>query len=52
MKKGILLIVALVAALVSLTACNQSVLDSDIYISEVMSDNVSTLADENGDMCD
>ena len=52
MKKGIILIITVFAVLLCFSACNQSVLDSDIYISEVMSDNVSTFADENGDMCD
>lgn len=52
MKKRILLILAAAAVFLCFSSCNRSVLDSDVYISEVMSDNTGTLADENGDLCD
>lgn len=52
MKKRIIGFLAVIIALFCLSSCNQSVLDSDVYISEAMADNVSVFADENGNRCD
>ncbi len=52
MKKAFLLFIICVVMCLCLTSCNNAVLQNDVYISEVMTDNISTIADENGDMCD
>ncbi|MGN1195417.1 MAG: CotH kinase family protein [Acutalibacteraceae bacterium] len=52
MKKKVLVLITAFLAFCCLSSCNQSVIDSEIYISEVMADNISVFADENGDMCD
>lgn len=52
MKKILLTLVLALILCLSFTACNDMGLTKDIYISEVMSNNVTTLSDENGDVCD
>lgn len=52
MKKTLLLLLLSLVLCVVLTACNDTGITKDIYISEVMSNNVTTLSDENGDVCD
>ena len=52
MKKKLLGLTGVLLMLVCLSSCNQPAINGDVYISEVMSNNVSVYADENGDMCD
>ena len=52
MKKRILAFLLAVTMLFLLAACDDTSIDKNVYISELMSNNVTTLADENGDMCD
>ena len=52
MKRTGAVLLMIVFVLLCLSCCNQSVLAREVYISEVMTDNISVFADENGDMCD
>lgn len=53
MKKIISAIALTLLICLCFTACDSSqVLQKDVYISEVMSNNLTTLSDENGDLCD
>lgn len=52
MKKSILLLILTAIICLCFTACNETGITKDIYISEVMSNNVTTISDENGDICD
>ena len=53
MKKIISAIVLTLFICLCFTACDSSqVLQKDVYISEVMSNNLTTLSDENGDLVD
>ena len=52
MKRTGAVLLMTVFVLLCLSSCNQSVLAREVYISEVMTDNISVFADENGDMCD
>ncbi|MBQ8504213.1 MAG: lamin tail domain-containing protein [Clostridia bacterium] len=52
MKKSIMLIILSLLLCLTLTACDDTGITKDVYISEVMSNNVTTLSDENGDVCD
>ncbi len=52
MKKIFLTLILTLLVCLILTACNDTGITKDVYISEVMSNNVTTLSDENGDVCD
>ncbi len=52
MKKRLIALLLAASMLFGLAGCQDVSITSDLYISEVMSNNVTTIADENGDMCD
>lgn len=52
MKKRILAFLLAATMLFLFAACDDTSIDKNVYISEIMSNNVTTIADENGDMCD
>lgn len=52
MKKAILMCFICVAMCFCFACCDGDILQNDVYISEVMSNNLTTLSDENGDLCD
>ena len=52
MKKRLVAFLLAAVMLFLLAACDDTSIENNVYISEIMSNNVTTLADENGDMCD
>ncbi len=52
MKKLIFTLFLAVVICLTFTACDDTGITKDVYISEVMSNNATTIADENGDICD
>lgn len=52
MKKRLGVFLLSVFMLLSFAACDDTSISKNVYISEIMSNNITTIADENGDMCD
>lgn len=52
MKKRAICVLMMCLLVFLLSACGSSTLQNNIYLSEVMTSNVSTLEDENGNFCD
>ena len=52
MKKRLVVLFLAALMLLSFAACDDTSIAKNVYISEIMSNNITTIADENGDMCD
>ncbi|MBR3816008.1 MAG: lamin tail domain-containing protein [Clostridia bacterium] len=52
MKKRLAVFLLASFMLLAFAACDDTSISKNVYISEIMSNNVTTIADENGDMCD